>query len=263
MKISQISATIITALLLLTSCEGAFDWVYDEAPATQAVAGQMYIDASNWKTWHYIDLNSVRDSLLADSTYDASRAFVSYPIPMDASGDETTTAPGQQLTGQYMYWFDVFGEGIKKNTFTSFTPTAEQQAPDTWTIAIHRNNVRTNPATVVGVWESSLTDIAAVTPTLYSNATFTADEWSENEVWDDQAKMLLCYVPSQGIAINKVLSGWLTMEIPPMPPAFSHNNHVFILRLTDGTYAALQLVDYMSATGTKCCLTIKYRYPIQ
>ncbi len=43
-----------------------------------------------------------------------------------------------------MYWFDVFGEGIKKNTFTYFEPTAEQGAPSEWTLAIHRNNVRTN-----------------------------------------------------------------------------------------------------------------------
>ena len=46
-----------------------------------------------------------------------------------------------------------------------------------------------------------------------------------------------------------------------MPPQFVHNNHVFILRLNDGTYAALQLEDYLSPTGTKCYLTINYKYP--
>ena len=51
------------------------------------------------------------------------------------------------------------------------------------------------------------------------------------------------------------------MKIPPMPPAFSLNNHVFILRLKDGTYAALQLENYQSSTGKKCWLTINYKYP--
>ena len=73
--------------------------------------------------------------------------------------------------------------------------------------------------------------------------------------------MLLGSVPSQGIAINKVLSSWLSMEIPPMPPSFSLNNHVFILRLKDGTYAAIQLENYLSPKGVKCWMTINYKYP--
>ena len=95
----------------------------------------------------------------------------------------------------------------------------------------------------------------------FHNMTFTEDEWSENEVWDSQDQMLMCLVPSQGIRVNKVLSSWLTTKIPPMPPAFTHDNHVFVLRLKDGTYAALQLENYLSATGTKCWLTINYKYP--
>lgn len=83
----------------------------------------------------------------------------------------------------------------------------------------------------------------------------------ENEVWDSQSQMLQSLVPSQGIKLNRVLSSWLKMIIPPMPPQFVHNNHIFILRLADSTYAALQLEDYLSLTGTKCYLTINYKYP--
>lgn len=46
-----------------------------------------------------------------------------------------------------------------------------------------------------------------------------------------------------------------------MPPAYVKNNHVFILRLSDGTCAALQLEDYLSPSGKKCYLTINYKYP--
>ena len=51
------------------------------------------------------------------------------------------------------------------------------------------------------------------------------------------------------------------MKIPPMPPSFSLNNHVFILRLKDGTYAAIQLENYLSPKGVKCWMTINYKYP--
>ena len=95
----------------------------------------------------------------------------------------------------------------------------------------------------------------------FRNMTFAEDEWSENQVWDSQDQMLKRYVPSQGIEINPVLSSWLTIEIPPMPPSFSLNNHVFILRLKDGSYAALQLENYLSPKGKTCYLTINYRYP--
>ena len=90
---------------------------------------------------------------------------------------------------------------------------------------------------------------------------FTPDEWTQNEVWDSQEQMLLGLVPSQGISINRTLSSWLSIQVPPMPPSFVHDSHVFILRLADGTYAALQLENYLSATGTKCWLTINYKYP--
>ena len=38
-------------------------------------------------------------------------------------------------------------------------------------------------------------------------------------------------------------------------------NDVSIFRLKNGKYAALQLVNYMNARGTKCWLTINYKYP--
>ena len=89
---------------------------------------------------------------------------------------------------------------------------------------------------------------------------FRSDEWSENEVWSSKEQMLLSLVPSQGININKVLSSWLAFKFN-VPPDYIPNKHVFILRLADGTYAALQLTDFISPEGKKCFLTINYKYP--
>jgi len=256
---SIISLIGIFSLTLLTqSCEGGFDFIYDKPEAARSVSGQIYIDASSWKHWYYLDLKAIADSLRQDSTYDASSSVVMKDIPMEATGD-TLHTNAHHMAGQYMYWYDIFGEGLKKNIFQYFTPTAEQENPDSWTLAIHRDNVRTNGG---AAYETSLTDINAVVPADYADAVFTEDSWSENEVWDDNSRMLLKYVPSQGINTNSVLSSWLVMEITTPPPTFYHNNHVFILRLSDGTYAALQLADYISPAGTKCCMTIKYRYPL-
>ena len=260
----------MSILGMLTACNGIFDDIYDQPEPIVPAKGQLVIDATSWENWYYVDFEQLHQlSVDGDEAalLKAQTEFQAYPIPMEATGDivEASSSEGSSATmgqkpGQYMYWFDVFGEGYKSNKFVSFTPTAEQTAPENWTFAVHRNNVRTNGAAVLETTYTSM-DQLPETSEPFHNQKFTEDEWSENEVWDSQEKMLLGYVPSQGIAINKVLSSWLSMEIPPMPPAFSLNNHVFILRLKDGTYAAIQLENYLSPKGAKCYLTINYKYP--
>ena len=255
---------------VLTACNGIFDDLYDKPEETVVSAkGQLLIDATSWSDWYYVDLHQLQkltEEGDEDALQKAQTVFTPYPIPMTSTGTSDTsesghhTATSQKKPGQYMYWFDVFGEGIKKNEFRSFTPTAEQGAPDEWSFAVHRNNVRTNGGAVLETTYTSMSELPE-TSEIFKDMAFQEDEWSENEVWDNQDKMLMCLVPSQGINVNKVLSSWLAMEIPPMPPSFTLNNHVFILRLQDGTYAALQLENYLSPTGTKCWLTINYKYP--
>ena len=196
----------------------------------------------------------------------AQTEFAAYPIPMTATGEKDESEAGHEAAtqgrkaGQYMYWFDVFGEGYQKNSFSYYTPTEGQEEPEEWTLAVHRNNVRTNGGAVLETSYTSMDELPESSEA-FRNMNFQEDEWSENLVWDSQDLMLMGYVPSQGICVNKVLSSWLSMKIPPMPPAFSLNNHVFILRLKDGTYAALQLENYLSQEGKKCFLTINYKYP--
>ena len=236
-------------MLMLTACNGIFDDIYDEPEEIVPAKGQIVMNATSWTDWYYIDLPHLQKLTEAGdeaALLKAQTEFEAYPIPMTATGEKDESEAGHaaatagRKAGQYMYWFDVFGEGIRKNTFTYF--------------------VRTNGGAVLETSYTSM-DQLPETSEAFHNKQFTEDEWSENEVWDSQEQMLLGSVPSQGIAINKVLSSWLSMEIPPMPPSFSLNNHVFILRLKDGTYAAIQLENYLSPKGVKCWMTINYKYP--
>ena len=257
------------SIWMLTACNGIFDGIYDQPASIVPAKGQIVVDATSWTDWYYVDLEQLHQlEKDGDSTMllKAQTEFTPYPIPMDPTGEKDETEEGHNAAtqgkkpGQYMYWFDVWGQGVKKNTFAYFTPTEAQPEPAKWTFAVHRNNVRTNKGAVLETSYTSM-DQLPETSDAFHNKTFTEDEWSENEVWDSQKNMLQSYVPSQGIMVNKVLSSWLTMDIPPMPPAFTYNNHVFILRLQDGTYAALQLANYLSPQGTTCYLAINYKYP--
>ena len=219
------------ALATLASCEGAFSWVYDEVgDEPQTTLDEIYLDASAWDRWYYIDFDNPRD-------------IVSHPIPKQAVGESVTTMPDASATGQYMYWYDIFGQGLGNNRFEYFFPTAEQAEPERWHIAIHRNNFRTNHGSV---WDEA-------------TKTWVEDVWTTDQVWDDNSKMMDCYVPSQGIALNPVLAKWLSMYIPPIPPSFTFRPAQYIVKTADGSQFAVELKNYISNEGKKCCFTIKYR----
>lgn len=248
---------MIGAAMSLQSCTGILAGVYDEPTedSKNTVAGQLYIDASQWEKWHYIDLKEVADSVALNPDYNANEHWMSYDIPMTEIDDPNTR------TGIYTYWYDVFGAGISVNEFRSFYPTKAQEEPQKWTIAIHRNNVRTNGCAAATTNFKSFDELPEDRSFL-SALRFEEDTWNEKDVWCEQSRMLLGLIGNQGITINNVLSSWLKVDIPPIPPAFTLNDAVFVVKLPDGTYGALQLVNYQSSTGTKCCLTINYRYPI-
>lgn len=255
-------------MLMLTACTGIFDGIYDKPEAVTPAKGQLVIDATSWTDWYYVDLSLLqRLDAKGDSTalLTAQTEFTAYPIPMDSIGSKDDSEAGHeaatkgQKSGQYMYWFDVFGQGLQNHTFRHFIPTDAQPEPDSWSFAVHRDNVRTNGGAVLETSYTSM-DQLPETSEQFHNRQFTEDEWSETDVWDNQEQMLMCLVPSQGICINRLLSSWLSIVKMP-PPVFEMNNHVFILRLKDGTYAALQLENYISPKGLKCYLTINYKYP--
>ena len=245
--------TLSTLTLLLSSlsaCHGILDDIYDD-PSNDVTLkeGQLYVDASSWTEWYYIDL------------LDTNKEWVSMSIPTEKL--PTLNSQPSALNPQpgiYTYWYDVFGAGLSNHEFQSFTPTAEQPEPEKWHISVHRNNVRTNGG---AAYETSYTSMSELPESseAFADATFTPDTWNELDVWTIREQMLQGFVGNQGIRVNPVLSSWLKLEIPPVPPAFTLNNHVFIVRFDDGTYAAIQLENYQNAAGVKCCLTINYKYP--
>ena len=267
MKLITLATYIIKCLALLTAvmlsgCEGIFNGVYDEPESEMrsTTDGHLYIDASNWQEWHYIDLRAVAERVSAYTDFNTSSLWQTIEIPILETSEETFERNNEKV-GIYTYWYDVFGEGISKQKYIGFTPTRPQPEPEQWTFAVHRNNVRTNGCMAAETDFTSLSQIPQDSDWI-STLTFTSDEWDQTEVWTVQDRMLNGIIGNQGIYINQVLSGWLKMKIPPMPPTFEINRHIFILKLPDDTFAALQLEDYMNSLGTKCCLSINYKYPL-
>ena len=249
----------VIAVALLASCDGLFSGVYDD-PQDNRVAqqGQLIVDATSWNNWYYIDFDSLAALAAAGDSVGLAKAqtnFTPYPIPRSRTGE-----PTDSTTGIYTNWYDVFGKGLSVHERRAFTPTDPQPEPAHWSIAVHRNNVRTNNAAVIETSYTSIDQLPEQSAD-FSGSDMKADEWDDADVWVDQTQMIQGIVGCQGIKINKVLSSWLTISLPPIPPAFTSNSHVFLIRFSNGKYAAVQLENYMNAAGTKCWLTINYRYP--
>ena len=244
--------------VLFVSCHDMLEELYDTPTESIDIReGQLYVDASSWLHWYYLDFNTANRNFSEGKT---SSAFVRYEIPTKELNHSANSTSTTNRAGIYTYWYDVFGTGLSNHEFRSFTPTAPQSAPASWHIAVHRNNVRTNGGAVYETTYTSMNELPESSEA-FKDETFMPDAWNETDVWTVQGKMLNGLIGNQGIDVNPVLSKWLSVSIPPLPPAFTLNTHVFIVRFSDNTYAALQLEDYVSTIGTKCCLTINYKYP--
>lgn len=203
------------AMVSLASCNGIFGGIYD-APETDADigygfivvdderrTGRIYIDATDYAEWHYIDLDG--------------RRVVQTPV--------------------------------------------EGMPPERWDFAVHRYDVKTNGG---AVWESAAGDFGSI-PDLgtLSPDDFTCDEWTTDRITVDMSQMMDGVIVYAEDYRNPCLSRWLDVDTSTMPPIYTLSGKVYLLRLADGTHAALRLANFMDDAAVKGFLTIDYMYPVE
>lgn len=229
-------------LMLMTSCHGIFGGIFDDPDSAVTPYGHsIFLDASNWDNWYYIDFSG-----------DPTDCATAYPIPRHLTGEWD----GKSSITTNLY--EVFDRGLDFYEQVRTDPADSQPEPDAWDIAIHRDNVRTNGGSVFETAYSSIDDLPDDLDCL--SLDFVPDEFDTGNVWVVQDSMMNGYVGCQAIKINKVLSGWLRFMIPPIPPSYTYNGHVYIYRAPDGRLIALRLANYQDAYGTKCKMTIEYKF---
>lgn len=242
------------ALLSLTACEGILNGIYDKPTLN---GNQLYVDASDWGKWHYLDFDALLDSVAnTPAGKNLSYTWQEQSIPTDSIKPTDT---GSLDCGIYTYWYDVYASGLSTYEFRSAYGTNVQPDPAKWDIAVHLDNVRTNGG---AAYETELTDMSALpsSSSEFKDKVFTEDSWNEKDVWVEKSEMLLGLIGSQAIKTNPVLSNWLNTKIPPMPPSVERNDHIFILRLKNGNYVALQLAYHKTKDDRNYGLTINFRY---
>ena len=202
-------------LLSLTACNGIFEDIYD-MPTSEtgneygfilvnegARTGRIYIDATDYTEWHYVDLH------------------------------------GKQVT----------------------TAAVDDVEPETWDFAVHRYDTKTNGGTV---WESQAGSFDALpAPESVSEEQWTADEWTTDRITIDMSRMMDGVILYAEDYWNPCLSRWLDVNTSTMPPVYTLSGKIYLLRLNDGTYAALRLTNFMNDAAIKGYMTIDYLYPVE
>lgn len=127
-----------------------------------------------------------------------------------------------------------------------------------WDIAVHRYDARTNGGAALETDCEDIGDLDGV-----PEGTYVEDEWTDSTVYVDMSRMLEEIIGYSRCYVNVELSKWMDEDISGMPPSYTLSNKVYVVRLADGTHAAVKLTNYMKNGGTaKGFLTIDYAYPL-
>ncbi len=133
--------------------------------------------------------------------------------------------------------------------------------PEEWDLALHRWDVRTNGGAGL---ETQYTSMAALQASgQMPEGDFVEDVWTTEQVVIDVTDMLSGILGYCESYYNPELSKMMDVDITNMPPTYTPSGLVYVLRLADGTYAALRLATYTNSYGIKGYLNIEYVYPLE
>lgn len=156
---------------------------------------------------------------------------------------------------QYDRWMYV---NFHNTTVDSVTISDNMTEPADWDIALHRYDVKTNGGAVMKTAFTELSDLIA--SGRMPSGDFTEDNQNDS-VTVDLSQMMSGIVGYHHTNVNRVLR-WVELDMSTMPPGYNVSNNVFVIRLKDGTYAAVRLISYRNNASTTGYMTFDYVYPL-
>lgn len=244
------AAALCLASMLMAGCDGIFDGIYDR-PAQDADlhpgfndSGRpgrftILLDARDYDRWLYLNLHA--------------RTLEARPVPR-----ELTAAWDGRSTWERYHVVGTRYELLEERTVDA------QEEPQEWDLAIHHFDVRTNGGKAAVTDYDTVEDVPGTGERNGAHEAwdFEPDCWTRHQCIVDLSGMFDRNIWYQASMVNPVLTEWVRMDFSTPPPKYEASRKVYILRLADGTMAAMQLKAYMSEAGTKGFLTIDVRYPL-
>ena len=136
----------------------------------------------------------------------------------------------------------------------------EANIPEDWDFAIHRYDIKTNEGAVLQTSYTNFDDLQSFGKVPAGE--FSEDVWTTDKVAIDMTGMMddnIIYTDSYR---NAVFSGWLNVDTSTMPPIYTMTKNIYLIRLKDGSYAAVRFTNYMDAKSIKGYISFDYVSPI-
>ena len=131
--------------------------------------------------------------------------------------------------------------------------------PQNWDVALHRYDAKILGE---GAMETKFTELAVfVNSGKIPSGDFVADV--PGKVTVDMSGMMEGVIKTVDSPVNLELAKWLDVDTSTMPPIYTLSNKVYLVKLKDGTIAAVKLKDFRNKKFDKGFLTIDYIYPVQ
>ena len=249
---------LLSALLLVgsalsfSSCNGLFDGIYDHpsAEGPSKTLGFLSYDANTHRGHIMVDVTSYHHWVYLDFP---TRTTTTHEIPHALSG---TWDGKSAISYQHVTWPSTYRTD-------SIIHTDPMPTPHQWTIALHHYDVATNNGAAVATNYRSLDALpreGAAREALLAK-TFSPDEWTTHQSYYDLTGIYQYYIGYQHAAFNPVLSSWMDMDVKNPPPRYTLSGVVYLLRLQDGSVAALHFPSHINPAGQKGFVTIDYIWP--
>ena len=198
-----------------------------------------------------------------EGLYDKPATSVEYGINPNADGVTGTLLIDATDYAQWTY-IDLHAGRVDSTRITGTDGTEEPLGdsgilPADWDFAIHRYDVKTNNGAVI---ETAFTSMdAMLLATGIPDGEYVAD--TQTDITIDMSGMMdgnILYAQSD---CNTELAKWLDVDTSTMPPIYTLSYKVYVVRLEDGTHAALRLNSFRNEQNTSGHLTIEYAYPLE
>lgn len=165
-------------------------------------------------------------------------------------------------TSSYTAW-KYIDLGMMAVDSTDISPdgTEAPEPPADFDFAVHRYDVKTNGGSVLETEYSSFGDLLA--SGALPEGDYVRDEWTTDRIAIDMSGMMDGVIVYAESDYNPEFSKWLNVDTSVMPPIYTMSGRIYILKLADGTCAAVKLANYINETGVKGYMTIEYIYPLE
>ena len=140
---------------------------------------------------------------------------------------------------------------------TTVTAGTDEQAPESWDMAVHRYDTKTNGG-CAAITDYTGIEECAGSENIPDESEFVKDVWTDNVIATDMSGMMDGNIVYAEDWYNAELSRWLDVDTSTMPPIYTKSDNVFILKTADGRMIALKLENYMNSSADKGYMTIQY-----